>query len=398
MKIIEMFAGVGGFRVGLEKVSPEFQSVWANQWEPGTKKQHAWEMYEKNFGSGSCLNEDITKVDVSDIPSHDLLTAGFPCQDYSVAKSLKYSGGIEGKKGVLWWEIVKVLEKKQPSFALLENVDRLLVSPAKQRGRDFAIILKSLSDLGYFVEWRVVNAAEYGMPQKRKRVFILAINRHHPYAKNLEKNVLAHSILNDALPIETVDTEKLKEVILPDTLLEVSEKFGLDSVKSPFLNSGYSTDKIYTYQARPAYKGKYITLGSIVENAENVPKEFWISAEEIKGWESFKLGKRVERTDPVTGHKYMYSEGRMAFPDSLDKAARTIITGEGGKAPSRFKHVIEQNGQYRRLTPVEIERINMFADNHTEGVSDVRRAFLMGNALVTGVVTKIGKSLLEKTR
>lgn len=393
-----MFAGVGGFRVGLERADTSYQSVWANQWEPGTKKQHAWEMYEKNFGLGSCVNEDITKVDLAQIPEHDLLTAGFPCQDYSVAKSLKYSGGIEGKKGVLWWEIVKVIENKKPSLALLENVDRLLVSPAKQRGRDFAIILKSLSDLGYVVEWRIINAAEYGMPQKRKRIFILAMNRNHPYAKKFIKNPLEHSIINDALPIEPVEKEKIRQVSLPETLLEVSEKFGLDSVKSPFLSGGYSTDKVYTYQARCAYQGAYQTLGDVIEKAENVPEEFWISAQEIKGWEGFKLGKRVERTDPVTGHKYMYSEGRMAFPDLLSKAARTIITGEGGKAPSRFKHVIEQNGRYRRLTPVEIERVNMFPDNHTEGVSDVRRAFLMGNALVTGVITKIGQSLLRKLK
>ena len=87
----------------------------------------------------------------------------------------------------------------------------------------------------------------------------------------------------------------------------------------------------------------------------------------------------------------------MSFPDSLEKPSRTIITGEGGQAPSRFKHVIKQRNKYRRLTPVELERLNMFPDNHTklDGITDSKRAFFMGNALVVGVIEKIGNTLLK---
>ena len=98
------------------------------------------------------------------------------------------------------------------------------------------------------------------------------------------------------------------------------------------------------------------------------------------------------------GFASTYSEGGMPFPDSLDKPSRTIITGEGGKSPSRFKHVVETpSGRYRRLVPIELERLNMFPDNHTlhPGVSESRRVFLMGNALVCGVVERIGKTLRE---
>ena len=180
INIIELFAGVGGFRLGLENIknyNRNFNIVWSNQWEPTTKTQHASQIYEKQFGNHNHSNEDISKVKVIDIPDHDMLVGGFPCQDYSVASTLKNSHGINGKKGVLWWEIYRILQEKEdkaPKYLLLENVDRLLKSPASQRGRDFAIILSSLNKLGYAVEWRVVNASEYGMPQRRRRVFIFA--------------------------------------------------------------------------------------------------------------------------------------------------------------------------------------------------------------------------------
>ena len=180
IRTIELFAGVGGFRIGLEKAkrnNSEFKIVWSNQWEPSTKTQHASDVYCARFGFENHCNEDIATVDVSEIPDHDLLVGGFPCQDYSVASTLKNSHGLVGKKGVLWWEIHRIIRDKKenaPKYLLLENVDRLLKSPASQRGRDFAIILSSLNELGYAVEWRVINASEYGMPQRRRRIFIFA--------------------------------------------------------------------------------------------------------------------------------------------------------------------------------------------------------------------------------
>ena len=163
---------------GLERVSRNFFNVvWSNQFEPSTKRQHASEVYVARFGPYGHVNEDIAKVPTASIPDHDMLCAGFPCQDYSVARTLSQAAGIEGKKGVLWWQIERIIREKgrhAPEILFLENVDRLLLSPAKQRGRDFAIILQTLSDQGYAVEWRVINAADYGMPQRRRRVYVLA--------------------------------------------------------------------------------------------------------------------------------------------------------------------------------------------------------------------------------
>lgn len=390
ISVIELFAGVGGFRVGLEAASPLFKTVWANQWEPSTKSQAAWQSYETAFGANSCSNVDINAVNISDIPAFDMLVAGFPCQDYSVAKSLKYSSGIEGKKGVLWWNIHTIVKERLPSKILLENVDRLLSSPAKQKGRDFAIIIKSLIELGYRVEWRVINAADYGFPQKRKRVFIYADRTLVAFP--ISDSTLSKLTLFNTLPAELLSSVSV--VDLSDSILSISDNFGKSSKKSLFLNAGVAYGKAaVTFKVRSTYSGSYKVLGDCLQPLTDVDKSFYISDSLLEAWKPFKLGRKIERTT-AEGHSYIYSEGKMAFPDLLISPARTIITGEGGASPSRFKHIILQDDQWRRLTPVELERINMFPDNHTAGHSDIKRAFLMGNALVTGVVTKIGEAIV----
>lgn len=374
IKTIEMFAGVGGFRIGLEKASKNFDFIWANQWEPSKNKQISWQCYENNFGKGSCVNKNISEISINEIPDFDFLTAGFPCQDYSVAKSLKYSGGIEGKKGVLWWDINRIIEAKTPKYILLENVDRLLISPSKQRGRDFSIILGCLMKLGYFVEWKIINAASYGMPQKRKRIFISATKE--------KQNILANTF--EQKMIQYNDFE------LSDDILKISNEFGKDN-ELKYLDYGLASNfKIQTWKTKEKYQGKFIYLGDILVEEKNIDQSFYI--QDIKKWLPLKNGRKIKRISK-DGHAYIYSEGKMTFPDDLNKPARTIITGEGGSSPSRFKHVILRDGKYRRLTPIELERIQMFPDNHTSGFTDVQRAFMMGNALVTGVVEKIGKSI-----
>lgn len=393
MNVIELFAGVGGFRVGLERASKDYKVVWSNQYEPGTKIQHAHTIYEKNFGKDSCCNIDINKIETNTIPEHDLLVGGFPCQDYSVAKSLKYSSGIEGKKGVLWWEIMRIVDDKQSKYLLLENVDRLLCSPSKQKGRDFAIILKSLQDRNYYVEWRVINAAEYGFPQKRKRTFIFAVKKDTQLYQRIKESFVEKSLFNLAFP---ASFGVLKYKTFNESIVDVSNDFGKNDKISFFENAGYLDTQIVTYKAQPILDCKKTVLKDIVLNLEEVSSDFYISTEELESWKPYKLGRKIERINKQTGFKYIYSEGKMAFPDKLENPARTIITAEGGRNASRFKHIIEQQGQFRRLTPIELERINMFADNHTEGVSDTKRAFLMGNALVTGVIEQFAKQLLKE--
>tara|TARA_R110002167_G_scaffold231328_7_gene436562 strand:+ start:3950 stop:5194 length:1245 start_codon:yes stop_codon:yes gene_type:complete len=402
LKVIELFAGVGGFRLGLERAG-HYDVVWSNQWEPATKIQHASKVYVARFGSKNHSNQDIAEVPTAEIPKADILVGGFPCQDYSVATSLQNSKGLIGKKGVLWWSIHRILneQKVPPAYLFLENVDRLLKSPSTQRGRDFAIILKSLEELGYAVEWRVINAADYGMPQRRRRIFLLAYHRSTPIYRDLvhsEKSDWIHSsgTIAGAFPIREASDQITTFDIVGD-LMAISREFNAEKGLSPFQNSGvFHEGKVFTLKTFPKYSGEKTVLGDILQNGD-VTTEFFIPAEALPQWIYLKGSKKEIRT-AKNGYEYLYGEGNMVFPDALDKASRTIITGEGGKTPSRFKHVVQTAKGLRRLTPVELERLNMFPDNHTllEGIRDTKRAFFMGNALVVGVVEKIGTALAHK--
>ena len=403
IRVVELFAGVGGFRIGLEGASDAYETIWNNQWEPSTQHQDASLVYKARFGSKGHSNKDINTVPTSDIPDHDLLVGGFPCQDYSVAATLSRSGGIEGKKGVLWWQIYRILQEKgdkRPQYIFFENVDRLLNSPATQRGRDFAIILASLADLGYVVEWRIINAADYGMPQRRRRTYIVGYQKDSVVAKKIEKLedwVEFDGVMAKAFKFRPKD-KTVSEFDIEGTIKEVSDGFNKNKKDSPFGNAGMMMDRhVYSVDADPVYDGPRQTLGGNLIDEKLVPEDFFISEEELPRWEYEKGAKKIERVSKG-GYKYLFSEGGMAFPDYLDQPSRTIITGEGGASPSRFKHVVKtKSGRYRRLLPIELERMNMFPDNHTlhPEVSDGRRAFLMGNALVCGIVEQIGKSLYQ---
>ncbi len=408
IRVVELFAGVGGFRVGLEKASPRFKTVWSNQWEPSTKRQDASIVYQRQFGTKGHSNEDIATVPTDAIPKSDLLVGGFPCQDYSVATTLKNSGGIEGKKGVLWWQIHRILQesKTPPPYLFLENVDRLLKSPASQRGRDFAIILASLADLGYAAEWRVINAADYGMPQRRRRTYIVAYRKNTRLFKDAESALsnkaigwlTKNGIIAQAFHVSLDPSEKETSLQIVGTLSEVTEGFNKGLGKtSPFMNAGFMVNRqVVTANLIPTYNGRFTLLRDIIVDEEDVPPEFFIDGKALEVWKYLKGPKSETRKTPE-GFEYHYSEGGMAFPDSLDKPSRTIITGEGGSSPSRFKHVIlTPSGRYRRLIPLELERLNMFPDNHTAAASDGKRAFLMGNALVTGIVERIGQALEKR--
>lgn len=413
VRVVELFAGVGGFRLGLDAASNKklkYETVWASQWEPSTKKQHAAEIYEARFGKGSVSNENIEKVieeDFDSIPDHDLLVGGFPCQDYSVASTLARSKGLIGKKGVLFWSIYSILKKKgdkAPNYLFLENVDRLLKSPAKQRGKDFAVMLSALSGLGYALEWRVVNAADYGFPQRRRRVFLLGYKKGTKMYDKIKATEQKTDLLTKdgvfakAFEVEDGDLNS-REIELEGSPADITQNFSSHSPKiSPFANSGVMIGgKVWTAKVTPVYDGSQSVLGDVLIPDDEVPEEFYVDEKNLPKWSYLKGAKSEERTTS-TGHTYHYSEGPMTFPDAIDKPSRTVITGEGGSGASRFKHVIKTiDGRYRRLMPLELERLNMFPDNHTElaGVSDMRRAFICGNALVVGVIERTGKILAE---
>ena len=395
--VAELFAGVGGFRLGLAAAG--WSTVYSNQWEPSTKRQHASEVYAHNFGLEGHSNEDISTV--AAIPCEfDLLVGGFPCQDYSVAKSNSNSAsaGLQGKKGVLWWEILRLVGTHHPKFIFLENVDRLLKSPSLQRGRDFAIMLASLGAEGYTVEWRVVNAADYGFPQRRRRVFIVA-RLNGPEAS--ERMLTTDGVLAEALPISSWSNSSTDS--LGPSLLGISENFGKDLKISPFKSAGiFANGQYLTMDVVAKFEGVKTTLGDNLVADVDVPEEYFVAPDAIAKWQYLKGAKSEERTH-ASGYKWHYAEGGMVFPDPIDRPSRTILTGEGGTSPSRFKHVVESKRGLRRLVPLELERLNGFPDGWTAlgssgEISDAKRAFFMGNALVVGLIERVGKVLAKRIR
>ncbi|MFR5265207.1 DNA (cytosine-5-)-methyltransferase [Clostridium sp.] len=398
--ICELFAGVGGFRVGFEKNSLEWETVFANQWEPSKKIQHAFNCYKSHFedkgGVTEYSNSDISKVPADYIPNHSVLVGGFPCQDYSVAST--GAKGIEGKKGVLWWEIERIVKEKRPPFIILENVDRLLKSPTSQRGRDFGIILACLSKLGYYVEWRVINAAEYGFQQRRRRIFIFATHESTKYFSKLTSNSPENLLSTNGFFASKFEVEPINNLLIGytdivaksnDDILNISNNFAF-----PFKNSGVCfNNKIYTIDTIPSklLSNKIITLKDLLE--QKVDEKYYLSESDMEKWSYMKGAKAIERTSK-TGHTYVFREGALSFPDSIDKPARTMLTSEGSK--NRSTHVIEdlETKKLRILTPIETERINGFPDDWTNtGMTNSFRYFCMGNALVVNLITIMAENL-----
>jgi DNA (cytosine-5)-methyltransferase 1 len=311
-----------------------------------------------------------------------------------VARSLSKEQGIQGKKGVLWWEIHEILKVKRPPFVLLENVDRLLKTPSTQRCRDLGVMLRSKNDLGYGVEWRIINAADYGFAQRRRRVFIFGFHKSTNYYKRLVKQDAIAIIDSLGIFASSFEVKKTKHnsttSIAKKTfadLVAVSDSFKFD-----FFNSGIAINhEITTSEITPVSK-KPKPLSKIVLT-EPVESKYFLEKDLAK-FEYLKGAKKIPRSK--NGNDYVYSEGAIPFPDPLSKPARTMLTSEG--TTNRSTHIIQDpiNGKYRKLTPIEAERLNGFPDNWTNtGMTDSRRYFMMGNALVTGILSVISNELIN---
>ncbi|MFR5716546.1 DNA cytosine methyltransferase [Streptococcus salivarius] len=419
MNVLELFAGVGGFRIGLENANPDyFRTLWSNQWEPSRKSQDAFEVYNYHFPDSENINisiADITDEQFAEMNA-DMIVGGFPCQDYSVARSKKNEQGIEGQKGVLFWEIIRATRIIRPRFLILENVDRLLKAPSKQRGRDFAIMLTAFNNLGYSVEWRVINAADYGRSQRRRRVFFFIYRNDIPFAHQMDQRfeeqeqvfdenryddyIFHEGLFATQFPIMNTPVKKRHVYYeLPEDIVEVSDNFSGTVWNTGVMRHG----KYYSIDTAPNYDGEPITLGEILQNEEEVPEKFFINdPAKLEKFQYLRGPKRIERTS-ADGHTYIYSEGGMSPTDDLNLPGRTMLTSEG--TVNRSTHFLNVNGKYRLITPVEAERLQDFPDNWTalkrlsDGtvteVSDKMRMFFMGNALVTDIVRKIGEFIVE---
>lgn len=363
-------------------------------WEDG---EVHWELVEDIVN----LHRQDPVYDIEVEDAHSFIANGMlshNCQNYSVAATSKNAKGIEGDKGILWWAINDILNAKKPAFVFLENVDRLLLSPSKQRGRDFGIILRCFYEAGYNAQWRVINAGEYGYQQKRRRTYIVAYRQDTEYAKRLSDITLRDIVMRDGLfcqgfPVKK-DALKENETDISknayDMLGHLSDEFRVD-----FYNAGVMRDgKVYTAKTVPDYsKGTY-ALKNLLES-DGVDEHFFLDRDKCEKFKYLKGSKRIPRKKP-NGEDYIYSEGAMPCPDNPDAPARTLLTSESGT--SRTTHVVSdpKTGKWRLLTPVECERINGFPDGWTDtGMTEKRRYFMMGNALVVDVVAVIGRAIAE---
>ena len=350
----------------------------------------------------------------------------------------------------------------------MENVPRLLNSPSRQRGLNFAKIVNDLVRMNYDVEWRVIDASEYGMAQSRSRVFILAYSRPDRSAERKNESrrygmifpgnharasrwLLSSGPFAEKFPVSNKEIGDLHDLPRVGTKLIQGEWSGKTSI---FKNSGYAFKhrpvdgngrrrtkyEFWTFKAMPDYSGEKMKLGQILE--EDFDKEYEIDASRMDEWRyakgtknEFRLrskdrgnvkdrdlldrydecmnapfGKRREmwmdekwraRFKEAVGEDsfYHYDEGSMGF-DELDEPSRTVVTAEIGSTPSRMRHIFEvpgKPGTFRRLMPIETERLNDFPAGWTdiEGIKPSRRGFLMGNALVVGIIKRLREPLRE---
>ncbi|WEV45234.1 DNA (cytosine-5-)-methyltransferase [Streptococcaceae bacterium ESL0687] len=419
MKILELFAGVGGFRIGLENSDSNiFKTLWSNQWEPSRKSQDAYEVYNYHFEDSENINISISDITDEEFKAMDadMIVGGFPCQDYSVARTKKNEMGLEGKKGVLFWDIIRATKIIKPKYLILENVDRLLKSPSKQRGRDFAIMLKAFNDLNYSVEWRVINAAEYGRSQRRRRVFFFVYRNDTSFAQKIDsdfentdkvfiENNYDNYIFHDGLfasqfPVKNLAVKDRRAFYeLPQDIVEVSDNFTGQVWNTGIMRHG----KYYTIETAADYDGTRLTLGDVLQDEVDVAEKYYLTdSEKLEKFKYLRGPKKIERTS-ADGHSYIFSEGGMSPYDSEELPGRTMLTSEG--SVNRSTHLIYRNNRYRLLTPIEAEGLQDFpkdwtalkkdANGQIKPVTDRMRMFFMGNALVTGIVKKIGDFIKE---
>ena len=194
-KFIDLFSGIGGFRLGFEK--KDFQCVYSSE-----INEHAREMYFENFGEFPA--GDVTKINEKDIPEHDVLCAGFPCQPFSIAGDKK---GFEDTRGTLFFDIIRILKEKKPKAVILENVKHF---KNHDKGRTLQVILNSLKEIGYTTNWKVLNAKDFGIPQNRERTIIVGFLDNKKFDFNL-LNQLSNNILENILEESNNEFEFLNE-------------------------------------------------------------------------------------------------------------------------------------------------------------------------------------------
>ena len=323
--------------------------MWANDNDP-----RACEVYRERFGSDVLVEADIRGV-WRNIPPHDLLTAGFPCQPFSSAGK---KNGIRDPRGTLFREIVGAIDARRPSFFILENVKRIL---SMERGVHFASVLQALSDLDYQIEWRLVNAMDLSLPQNRQRVIIMGYHRSE----------------GQRLRLHLAKESELPEVLLRDfdVLQEDRSWQRLDEHKRRFPNWGLATGGRFFSAQLPRFADCWppVRLRDVLEPTVDETFDFTQATVE-----------RLDHNTPVDS----FVQGVQVLSNQNGGARMGYtIFGVDGVAPtltsstSRHYERYRIGDRYRRLTNTEYARIQGFPDDHASAVSVYHQYALYGNAL-----------------
>ena len=377
IKFIDLFSGIGGFRLGLERTG-HYEHVWSND-----INEYANKIYTERFGEEGHYSGDIRGVDAREIPYHELLCGGFPCQAFSVAGKRK---GFEDTRGTLFFEICRIIEAKRPKLLLLENVKGLLNHDG---GRTFTVILQSLDELGYWVEWQVLNSKYFGVPQNRERVFIVGHLRGRG-----GREVFPITGTNG----ETVDERELKFLggIDSPSVKKWVEDGNEYSRNFPQGQRVYDSDGLSsTLNSQGGGLGAKTGLYTVKETGKNSQSRRVYDPDGLSP--TLSAGKRENSTGQAYSHNIIRP---VLTPDRLEKRQNGRRFKENGDpsftltSPDRHG-VMTNNQRIRRLTPTECERLQGFPDGWTEGISDTQRYSCLGNAVTVNVIEFLGKIIVE---
>ncbi|MEB3283311.1 MAG: DNA (cytosine-5-)-methyltransferase [Lyngbya sp.] len=372
MKAIELFAGIGGFRLGMEAAN--IKTIWANDCS-----ELSCRVYESNFGQNSIVLADITQIDLSTIPQHHFLTAGFPCQPFSPAG--KKRGIRDRVRGTLFERIVEIIAEKQPEYFLLENVKRILTM---ERGYHFRVILNALASLDYFIEWRLINPLHFGIPQNRDRVFILGTKSttKNPFP-NLEK-FLVLLTQNDCDILEMA-IETLEKGLQPIVLEQQTKNH----------NWGIAyKNQMYTRQIPPLVNQKPPQkLKDILQDEREIDTQFDFTADTR---ERIKKSTVVNRY--CNGVEILYNQGggaRLGYTIFGINGVASTLTASTSRHYERY----QVGNKFRRLTNVEYARLMGFPDHWCRVARVYDQYMLYGNAVVPACVEwicqRIGRKNIE---
>jgi DNA (cytosine-5)-methyltransferase 1 len=331
MKYISLFAGIGGFDLALNRLGHE--AVYVNEWD-----KYAAQIYEKNFNHKPDTR-DIRTVAADDIPDHDLLVGGFPCQAFSLAGKRR---GFSETRGTLFFEICRIAAAKRTPYLLLENVEGLL---SHDNGQTFTVIIRALDELGYDIQWQVVNSKDFGVPQNRTRVYIAGHLRDRSRP--------------EIFPITGTNPKALEEYTSGQRQGQRVYGPGGVSVALSALGGGMGA-KTGLYMIRDTQN-------------ETMKDEIGTLQARSKDYDGCGFQVVITSRHPRSGDPSKGGTGAL----SSDKYSFTIDS---------MPHYV--NG-IRKLTPTECERLQGFPDGWTEGISDTQRYKCLGNAVTVNVIQAI---------